>query len=182
VARHTSARDLGDIDMLWLRTLLFTLLVPGTVLGLIPLAFVVSGWGPRFSLGAAHLLGLILCLPGAGIIVWCFIDFVRRGRGTPAPYDPPRRLVVKGLYRHVRNPQYIGVVLVALGEALFFGSLILLGYAILLAIGYHVFVRFYEEPTLKRTFGEDYVHYTEAVPRWLPKRCSTSCFDHDNAT
>ena len=71
--------------MLWLRTLLFTLLVPGTVLGVIPLALVASGWGLRFDLQAAHLIGLALVLPGAVIIVWCFINFVRRGHGTPAP-------------------------------------------------------------------------------------------------
>jgi protein-S-isoprenylcysteine O-methyltransferase Ste14 len=134
------------------------------------------------DLGRIHLLGLLLLVPGLTVIIWCFIDFVRRDHGTPAPYDPPRRLVVQGLYRHVRNPQYIGVLLVALGEALYSGSLILLGYAVFLAVGYQLFVRFYEEPTLKRTFGEEYVHYTEAVPRWLPKRRSTSCFNHDNAT
>jgi protein-S-isoprenylcysteine O-methyltransferase Ste14 len=167
--------------MLWLRTALFALLVPGAVLGLVPYVLVRSV-GRQLDLGRIHLLGLILLVPGLTVIIWCFIDFVRRGHGTPAPYDPPRRLVFTGLYKHVRNPQYVGVVLTALGEALFSGGLILLGYAALLAVGYHLFVRFYEEPTLKRIFGDDYVHYTEAVPRWLPKRRSTSCFNHDNAT
>ena len=153
--------------MLWLRTLLFTLLVPGTVLALVPF-LLFRRMGRQLDLGTIHWLGLILLVPGLAVIIWCFVDFVRRGYGTPAPYDPPRRLVIAGLYRHVRNPQYIGVLLVALGEAVFSGSLILLGYAALLAIGYHLFVRFYEEPTLKRLFGEDYVRYTEAVPRWLP--------------
>src|ERR1051325_5622350 len=153
--------------MLWLRTVLFALLVPGTVLGLIPL-ILVRCMGEQFDLGGMRLLGLILLVPGLAIILWCFIDFVRRGRGTPAPYDPPRRLVIAGLYRYVRNPQYIGVVLVVMGEALFFGSLVLLGYAAFLAICYHLFVRFYEEPTLKRLFGEDYARYCAAVPRWVP--------------
>jgi protein-S-isoprenylcysteine O-methyltransferase Ste14 len=156
--------------MLWLRTAFFTLLVPGAVLGVVPFLLVRS-MGRQLDLGRIHLLGLILLVPGLAVIIWCFIDFVRRGHGTPAPYDPPRRLVIAGLYRHVRNPQYIGVVLVALGEALCSGSLILLGYAAFLAIGYHLFVRFYEEPTLRRLFGEDYVRYTQTVPRWLPKRC-----------
>src|SRR5688500_11247150 len=155
--------------MLWLRTLLFTLLVPGTVLGVIPFLLFRST-GPQVDLGNIHFLGIVLIVPGLAIIIWCFIDFIRRGRGTPAPYDPPRRLVVAGMYRHVRNPQYIGVVLVALGEAIFAGSLILLGYAAVLAMGYHAFVRFYEEPTLKKLFGDEYVRYTRAVPRWLPKR------------
>ena len=156
------------INMLWLRTLLFTLLVPGTVLGAAPLALVTSGWGSRFNLGAAHWIGFALVLPGVAMIVWCFIDFIRRGHGTPAPYDPPRRLVIVGLYRHVRNPQYVGVVLVALGEAILSGRTILFLYAGFLAIGYHLFVRLYEEPTLRRTFGEEYVRYCAVVPRWLP--------------
>jgi protein-S-isoprenylcysteine O-methyltransferase Ste14 len=154
--------------MLWLRTLLFTLLVPGTVLGLVPLALVTSGLGPRFDRGAAHLFGFALILPGVAIIGWCFINFVRRGHGTPAPYDPPRRLVIVGLYRYVRNPQYVGVILVALGEAVLFGSALLLGYAVFLALGYHGFVRWYEEPTLRRTFGEEYLRYCAAVSRWWP--------------
>lgn len=157
--------------MLWLRTLLFTLLVPGTVLGLVPFAVINSGWGPRFDLGAAHWIGFALVLPGVAVIVWCFINFVRRGHGTPAPYDPPRRLVVVGLYRYMRNPQYLGVILVALGEAIWSGSVLLFGYAVFLAIGYHLFVRLYEEPTLRRTFGEEYARYCAKVSRWMPQWC-----------
>ena len=160
--------------MLWLRTALFTLLVPGTVLGLVPLALIAIGWGPSFDLGAGRVIGYALFMAGVAIIVWCFVDFVRRGHGTPAPYDPPRQLVVAGLYKCVRNPQYVGVVLVALSEAVLSGRLLLLGYAVFLAIGYHLFVRFYEEPTLQRTFGEDYVRYCAAVSRWLPQRPNPS--------
>lgn len=160
--------------MLWLRTLLFTLLVPGTVLGVIPLALVAGGWGPRFDLPARLLIGFPLLLAGAMIIAWCFVHFVRWGHGTPAPYDPPRRLVIVGLYQYVRNPQYLGVILVVLGEALLSGTMILFAYAILLAMGYHLFVRFYEEPTLRRAFGEDYVRYCGEVSRWLPQR-ATHC-------
>ena len=155
--------------MLWLRTLLFTLLVPGTVLVVVPFLLFRST-GRRWDLGSLHFLGLVCLVPGLTVIVWCFIDFVRCGYGTPAPYDPPRRLVITGLYRHVRNPQYIGVVLVALGEALLSGSVILAGYAAFLGVGYHLFVRFYEEPTLTQLFGQDYISYTQAVPRWLPIR------------
>ncbi len=108
-------------------------------------------------------------MPGAAIIVWCFVDFVRRGRGTPAPYDPPRQLVVVGFYKYVRNPQYVGVILVILGEAVLSGRTLLFGYAVFLAIGYHLFVRFYEEPALRKIFGEDYIHYCAAVPRWVPQ-------------
>src|SRR5436309_677327 len=77
--------------MLWLRTILFTVLVPGTVLGLVPFALTASTKGQRIDLGTAHLIGFTLLLPGVAIIIWCFIDFIRRGRGTPAPYDPPRK-------------------------------------------------------------------------------------------
>jgi protein-S-isoprenylcysteine O-methyltransferase Ste14 len=164
--------------MLWLRTGLFALLVPGTVLGLIPF-ILIRRMGEPFDLGGIRLLGLILLVPGLAIIMWCFIDFIRRGHGTPAPYDPPRRLVVTGLYRHVRNPQYIGVVFVVTGEAFFSGSLVLLGYAVFLAICYNLFVCFYEEPALKKRFGENYARYCAAVPRWLPKGCSR-CFNHDD--
>jgi protein-S-isoprenylcysteine O-methyltransferase Ste14 len=156
--------------MLWLRTVLFAILVPGTELVLIPLVVVLLGLGPRIELGAARYSGLVPLLAGLAMILHCFADFVRRGRGTPAPYDPPRELVIAGLYRNVRNPQYVGVVLVVVGEALLSGMLVLFGYAALMAIGYHLFVRYYEEPTLGRLFGEPYACYREAVPRWLPKR------------
>ena len=160
--------------MLWLRTLLFTVLVPGTVLGLVPFALTAGTRGQRIDLGTAHLLGFTLLLPGVAIIIWCFIDFIRRGRGTPAPYDPPRKLVVVGLYTYVRNPQYVGVILVAVSEAILFGRILLFGYAVFLAIGYHLFVRFYEEPTLRRKFGEEYVQYCALVSRWLPNRSGFS--------
>jgi protein-S-isoprenylcysteine O-methyltransferase Ste14 len=156
--------------VLWLRTILFTLLVPGTELVLVPLLVVVLGLGPRLDLGPARYSGLAPLLAGLAVILWCFVDFVRRGRGTPAPYDPPRELVVAGLYRYVRNPQYVGVVLVLLGEALLTGMVVLFGYAALMAVGYSLFVRYYEEPTLGRLFGEPYARYRQAVPRWLPRR------------
>ena len=165
--------------MLWLRTVLIALLVPGTELVLVPY-ILLRRLGEQFDPGRMRWLGLVLFVPGLATITWCFIDFIRRGRGTPAPYDPPRRLVIAGLYRYVRNPQYIGVVLVVLSEALFFGSLVLLGYAAFFAICYHLFVRFYEEPTLKKLFGDDYNHYCDAVPRWIPKRGPAS-FKHDAA-
>jgi len=156
--------------MLWLRTALFTLLVPGTELVLVPLVVVLLGLGPRLELGPARYSGLVPLLAGLAVILRCFADFVRRGRGTPAPYDPPRELVVAGLYRHARNPQYVGVVLVVLGEALLTGMVVLFGYAALMAVGYYLFVRYYEEPTLTRLFGEPYARYRQAVPRWLPRR------------
>ena len=155
--------------MLWLRTVLFTILVPGTELVLLPLVVVLLGLGPRLELGPARYCGLAPLGVGLAMILRCFADFVRRGRGTPAPYDPPRELVVAGLYRYVRNPQYVGVVLIVVGEALLSGMVVLFGYAALMAVGYHLFVRYYEEPTLGRLFGEPYARYREAIPRWLPR-------------
>jgi protein-S-isoprenylcysteine O-methyltransferase Ste14 len=156
--------------MLWWRTVLFAILVPGTELVLLPIAVVLLGVGPRLELGPARDSGLVPLLVGLVVILRCFADFVRRGGGTPAIYDPPRQLVVAGLYRYVRNPQYVGVVLVVVGEALLTGMVALFGYAALLAVGYHLFVSYYEEPTLGRQFGEPYARYQKAVPRWLPRR------------
>jgi len=132
--------------MLWLRTVVFTILVPGTELVLLPLVVVRGGRGPRLELGPASYSGLVPLLLGLVMILRCFADFVRRGRGTPAPYDPPRELVVAGLYRYDLNPQYVGVVLVVVGEALLTGMVVLFGYTALLAIAYDLFARYYEEP------------------------------------
>jgi protein-S-isoprenylcysteine O-methyltransferase Ste14 len=155
--------------MLWLRTILFTILVPGTELVLLPLVVVHWDLGPRIEVGPVRYSGLVPLLVGLVMILRCFADFVNRGRGTPAIYDPPRELVVAGLYRYVRNPQYVGVVLVLVGEALLTEMIILFVYAALMVIGYHLFVRYYEEPTLGRLFGEPYARYRETVPRWLPR-------------
>ena len=156
--------------MLWLRTVLFTILVPGTELVLVPIVVVYFDLGPRLDLGPARYSGCVPLLVGLVVILRCFADFIRRGRGTPAIYDPPRELVVAGLYRYVRNPQYVGVALVIVGEAVLTGMVVLFAYAALMALGYHLFVRYYEEPTLGRLFGEPYARYREAVPRWLPRR------------
>jgi protein-S-isoprenylcysteine O-methyltransferase Ste14 len=158
------------MQMLWLRMALFTVLVPGTVLFLIPFALVRLKIGPLFDPGPARFLGLVPLAAGVAVICWCFVDFIRRGRGTPAPYDPPRELVVAGLYRYVRNPQYVGVLVAVPGEALLTGAAVLLGYAALLAAFYHLFVTCHEEPALTRLFGEAYGRYRAAVPRWIPRR------------
>jgi protein-S-isoprenylcysteine O-methyltransferase Ste14 len=159
----------GSLQMLWLRTALFTIVVPGTVLVLIPFILVRLNVGARFE-GPARYLGLVPLLAGVAVILWCFVDFIRRGRGTPAPYDPPRELVVGGLYRYVRNPQYVGVLVAVAGEALLTGAIVLVGYAALLAAGYHLFVTRYEEPALSRLFGEAYGRYRAGVPRRIPRR------------
>ena len=114
-------------------------------------------------------LAIVPCVLGAAILLQCGWDFATVGQGTPAPIDPPKSVVVSGLYRFVRNPMYIGVELVILGEALLWSSARLLGYALLLGLGFHLFVVFYEEPTLRKKFGPSYQEYCQAVPRWLPR-------------
>ena len=172
-ARHTRFNriTLGHIVLL-LRNVLFVALIPGIVLGLVPYAIVSRGlasgrttWAPAGTLEYAALLSLCL---GASIMAWCIRDFAVVGRGTPAPMDPPTTLVRQGLYRHIREPMYLGALLVLLGETGFFHSTALLDYTAAWFIWVNVFVIFYEEPTLRRQFGGAYDEYCRSVGRWLP--------------
>lgn len=113
---------------------------------------------------------MLLIGAGACILLWCIYAFARHGKGTLSPVDPARRLVVSGLYRYVRNPMYLGVTTVLLGETLFFKSMPLLGYTGLVFLLFNLFIRLYEEPYLRRQFGEAYERYCEKVGRWLPGR------------
>ena len=115
------------------------------------------------------LSGLVAITLGGMAVLMCDWDFAASGKGTPAPIDPPRTLVRRGLYRAVRNPMYVGVVTVLLGESLVFNSVCLLVYAIGLWLAFHLFVVLYEEPTLRRTFGMEYQNYCATVPRWIPR-------------
>jgi protein-S-isoprenylcysteine O-methyltransferase Ste14 len=153
--------------LLWLRALLFVLLLPGMLGYAIPIWL---GSATGSSPGALHWLALLPLGVGTGVLLWCVRDFAVRGRGTLAPVDPPTRLVAAGLYRYVRNPMYVGVLTTLLGHALWFGSATLLVYAALLACGFHLFVVCYEEPSLERRFGDAYRRYCAEVPRWLPRR------------
>ena len=103
------------------------------------------------------------------MLIWCFWDFLAKGKGTPAPIDPPRELVVSGLYKYVRNPMYVGVLLVIIGHFLWFGFWALLIYAMFVFLAFGSFVIFYEEPNLKRRFGAAYEEYLRRVPRWIPR-------------
>ena len=156
-------------NMVALKTITFTILVPGSATALIPY-LLLSGRSARssFDAGLFGYFGALPILLGASIYLWCAYDFTFAGKGTPAPIDPPLKLVVRGLYRFVGNPMYVGILLVLLGEALLFGSPLLLGYAALLLLIFHLFVVLYEEPALKRKFGEAYHRYGDSVPRWLP--------------
>jgi protein-S-isoprenylcysteine O-methyltransferase Ste14 len=156
-------RALGPI----LNTILFTIFVPGTVTALIP-SWLLGGY-PRPESGILTGLGLLIVLLGAAIYFRCAWEFAVRGLGTPAPVAPTKFLVVTALHRYVRNPMYIGVLGVLLGEAVLFRAVVLLEYAAFFFTAVYLFVVFYEEPTLRRQFGESYEQYRRTVPRWIPK-------------
>ncbi len=119
--------------------------------------------------GAGQVAGMAVGAAGAAIALWSILSFIMIGRGTPAPFDPPRLLVVRGPYAHVRNPMYVGAALALAGAALFYQSGALLAYIATFVVIAHLFVRFYEEPTLARLFGLDYDNYRQRVPRWVPR-------------
>ena len=146
---------------------LLLVFVPGQILGR-------SGIVRPAQLGAVEYAGIVVSAAGAGLALWCILTFVFAGRGTPAPFDPPRRLVVRGPYRYVRNPMYVGAALVLGGAALVYHSIPLLGYAAVFVLATHAFVVGYEEPTLARLFGAEYESYRARVARWLPRRPAAS--------
>ena len=159
-------------ESLWLavRSLLWAILLPGLFAGFLPWRYfglsqvVVAGRSPRQWLGLAAIgIGVVLL----GTCIW---EFARRGRGTLAPVDPPTTLVVQGLYRYVRNPMYLSVTMIVLGEGLLTGSLALLAYWAVWFLAVNLFVIGYEEPTLRRRFGPAYDRYRATVGRWVPRR------------
>lgn len=154
--------------MLWLRSAFFTVLMPGSVLIWIP-AWLSTLEGDRFDLHVARWVGLPLVVAGASALLWCIWNFGRSGRGTLAPLDPPRFVVRGGLFRHVRNPMYVAVLTALVGETVLFESARIAVWAAVVATAFVVWVRAYEEPTLRRRFGADYDAYAMTVPRWLPR-------------
>lgn len=149
-----------------LRNLLFTVLVPGAGAVLAP-SWILTHVGASPEPVSRYALGFIVI--GAGLYLWCVWEFATVGRGTPGPWDAPRRFVAVGPYRWVRNPIYVAAILVLIGEAWLFLSFPLLVNAAAVAIGLHSFVIAYEEPTLQRQFGTDYDAYRRNVCRWIPR-------------
>ncbi len=151
-----------------LASTLFLCLAPGTIAVLIPWA--ISGWRvqPAF-LGVQPLrwLGALFIAAGLPVLLESFARFALEGGGTPAPILPTARLVVRGFYRYVRNPMYVAVVAVILGQALLLGNAWLSLYGALVWTGFHLFVLLYEEPKLRRTYGAEYDAYCARVRRWL---------------
>ena len=154
--------------MLWLRSLFFAALVPGMVLGVIPAWLVRTGRIPTADFGPARWLGLLPLAAGVALMIVCIVDFMSRGRGTLAPVDPPRHLVIAGPYRWVRNPMYVAGVCILIGETSWWEAPGLIAYLAVFWSGAHLFVVGYEEPALTARFGAEYVQYRERVPRWVP--------------
>ena len=128
-----------------------------------------AGLDYRFDVGAVCYFGLVPIALGIGIYLWCSHNFVVFGRGTPLHFTPIKYLVVTGLYRHVRNPMYIGALLIVAGEALYFQSIGLVIYALASFGGLHLFILFFEEPHLAQKFGVSYERYCNQVGRWIPR-------------
>ena len=148
----------------------FFVVAPCTLAGFVPWS--ITGWQlqpPFLGLEPTRGLGAILVLAGVPGLVDAFARFALQGLGTPAPIAPPRHLVVSGLYRHVRNPMYVAVVAIVLGQALLMGDGRLVAYGALLWLSFHAFVVAYEEPTLEQAFGPQYEAFRAAVPRWIPR-------------
>lgn len=155
----------GTIRLL-LRAIAYTALVPGLLVVVIPLLILRAN--PAST--ASPLLswaGPVLMSAGALLIAWCVRDFVRAGRGTPSPTEPPVRLVESGPFRWSRNPLYLGILAVLSGEALWWWSSALLSYAIGTWMSLELFLQLYEEPALERRFGESYRAYRRRVRRWV---------------
>ena len=153
-----------------IRAITYAALFIGFILVYLPSRFARwSGIVEPATTGAPQVGGMILVAIGTMIALWCVFTFVFIGKGTPAPFDPPRKLVIRGPYRFVRNPMYIGAGMTLAGAALFYESLSILFYTGLFFLITHLFVVFYEEPTLRRTFGVDYEAYRRRVGRWVPK-------------
>lgn len=148
---------------MFLRALVAFLALPGVVAFLVP-ALLLGFSPPRRP---ASPFGIAIWIAGVLILGWCVRAFYVDGKGTLAPWSPPRHLVRLGLYRFTRNPMYIGVLLMLAGGALAYRSLALGGYAILVAVGFHLRVVLAEEPWLSSTFGPEWQEYRQAVPRWF---------------
>jgi protein-S-isoprenylcysteine O-methyltransferase Ste14 len=155
--------------MVALKTLIFSVLVPGTVAGVIPWLLLQGQGGAVLPIPSIWMIGLLPLLLGVGLYLWCAGAFTFIGKGTPAPIDAPKFLVKEGPYRWVRNPMYLAVLSVVIGEAILFRSFPLVGYALLVAATVHGFVIFVEEPSLRHQFGVGYETYLRMVPRWLPR-------------
>jgi protein-S-isoprenylcysteine O-methyltransferase Ste14 len=149
---------------------LFLVIAPGSLAGLLP--WRISGWRmqpPLLQFSSFRAIGILLIAAGIPLLLDSFARFALQGMGTPAPIAPPQHLVVTGLYRYVRNPMYVAVVGVILGQGLLLGNVSVLEYGVAVCIGFHLWVVGYEEPALRRSFGEEFRRYCANVRRWIPR-------------
>jgi protein-S-isoprenylcysteine O-methyltransferase Ste14 len=153
-----------------LGSFLFLLLAPGMVAGVIPWWIAQRRLHPALlGVPALRVVGVLLIAAGTPVVLDSFVRFAVQGLGTPAPVFPTRHMVVTGLYRYVRNPMYMGVGTVICGQGLLLGDVRLFAYAVLVWGLFYLFVLGYEEPKLRRSFGDEYREYSANVPRWLPR-------------
>ena len=170
LATHvTSSSRSGSAALLAARSLLWVLFLPGVVAGYIPWRYFGFGRGTFDVIDTARIVGLACMAVGIALLGACVWEFARSGRGTLSPADPPRHLVVRGLYRYVRNPMYLAVTAIVLGEAIAARSRDLAVYWAVFFLLANLFVIGYEEPNLRRRFGASYEAYTASVGRWIPK-------------
>jgi protein-S-isoprenylcysteine O-methyltransferase Ste14 len=155
--------------LLALRSLLWTILLPGVVAGFVPWRYFGLSHAKVDSSDPLDFLGLACATTGVLLLAACIFEFARSGRGTLSPVDPPRHLVVRGLYRSVRNPMYLAVTLILLGEAAILHSADLVAYWACFFVVANLFVIGYEEPYLRSRFGVSYEAYTQQVGRWIPR-------------
>ena len=147
--------------MLFLKSLLAFLLLPGIVAGLVPWLLAPEGYIRPFGWGWSVLL------IGLGILLWCVRDFYVAGKGTLAPWSPPEKLVTVGLYRYTRNPMYVGVLVMVLGWSLLTSYWLMTAYWLVLMAAFHLRVLYYEEPQMRKRFPEEWREYSARVPRWM---------------
>lgn len=147
------------------RALVAFLVLPGVFAGVVP--YLIASADPRR--GTGWTIGAFVMGCGALVLLWCVRDFYVAGKGTLAPWQPPKRLVVVGLYRYSRNPMYLGVLTFVIGWAIFMGSPLLCGYVLVLFSSFHTSVVVYEEPWLSKQFTSQWQTYAAAVPRWVPR-------------
>jgi protein-S-isoprenylcysteine O-methyltransferase Ste14 len=149
---------------------IFLVIAPGIVAGYIPWS--ICRWHvgmPLLGASSTRIVGVLLIAAGLPVLLDSFGHFALKGLGTPAPIFPTRHLVVSGLFRYVRNPMYVAVSALIVGQGLLFGSVRILEYGIAIWVAFHLFVLLYEEPTMRRSYGPEYEAFCANVPRWIPR-------------
>jgi len=173
----------ASVVFVLVRAVTYATLFIGLVLVFLPARLLSwSGVTNPPAIGVLQATGMLAAAIGAALALWCIFTFALLGKGTPAPFDPPRRLVVRGPYKFVRNPMYLGATTALAGAALFYQSAALAGYVAAFLLITHVFVMWYEEPTLRTTFGAEYDRYCRQVRRWWPRLSAGGSAQADGAS